>query len=158
MRTGIGYDIHRLVAGRALVLGGIRIDHPVGLAGHSDADVVIHALIDAMLGAAGLGDIGEHFPDSDPAYKDVDSGELLAKTVEMLERAGFTANNIDIIIMAEEPKLSGYKPRIRQRLAELVGIDAARINVKAKTAEGLGPVGESQGIAAWAAVTIVPKG
>jgi len=155
MRIGIGNDIHRLVAGRALVLGGIKLDSPVGLLGHSDADVVIHALIDAMLGAAGLGDIGDHFPDTDPAYQGIRSAELLTKTVEMIRTAGFTVNNIDIIIMAQEPKLGPHKRAMRQRLAEMTGLDPAQVNIKAKTAEGLGPVGERQAIAAWAAVTLV---
>jgi 2-C-methyl-D-erythritol 2,4-cyclodiphosphate synthase len=155
MRIGIGNDIHRLVAGRALVLGGIELDSPVGLLGHSDADVVIHALIDAMLGAAGLGDIGEHFPDTDPAYQGIRSTELLTKTVELIRTAGFTVNNIDIIIMAQEPKLGPHKRAMRQRLAEMIGLDPAQVNIKAKTAEGLGPVGQRQAIAAWAAVTLV---
>jgi 2-C-methyl-D-erythritol 2,4-cyclodiphosphate synthase len=155
MRIGIGNDIHRLVAGRALVLGGIELDSPVGLLGHSDADVVIHALIDAMLGAAGLGDIGEHFPDTDPAYQGIRSTELLTKTVELIRTAGFTVNNIDIIIMAQEPKLTPHKRAMRQRLAEMTGLDPTQVNIKAKTAEGLGPVGQRQAIAAWAAVTLV---
>jgi len=154
MRIGIGNDIHRLVAGRALVLGGIELASPVGLLGHSDADVVIHALIDAMLGAAGLGDIGEHFPDTDPTYQGIRSTELLTKTVELIRTAGFTVNNIDIIIMAQEPKLASHKRAMRQRLAEMTGLDLTQVNIKAKTAEGLGPVGERQAIAAWAAVTL----
>jgi len=154
MRTGIGYDVHRLVAGRALVLGGVRIDHRLGLLGHSDADVVIHAVIDALLGAAGLGDIGEHFPDDDPAYKDIESVKLLAKTVGMVQEAGFAVGNVDITVAAEQPKLSPYKALMREELARIMSIEPGQVNIKAKTAEGLGPVGEEQAIAAWAVATI----
>ena len=154
MRIGIGYDVHRLGPGRALILGGVRIEYDRCLVGHSDADVVIHALIDALLGAAGLGDIGEHFPDSDEAYRRADSAQLLARVVGMLKEHRFTVGNVDIIIMAERPKLTKYKPKMKARLAAILGIDGGLINVKAKTAEGLGPVGREEALAAWAAVTI----
>lgn len=156
MRSGIGYDIHRLTQGRPLILGGVTIDSALGLAGHSDADVLIHAIIDALLGAASMGDIGELFPDTDVAYKDADSTKLLSEVVNRLTQANFTINNVDTIIIAERPKLSSYKNRITQRLAELLKIDATRVNVKAKTAEGLGPIGEGAGIAAHAIATVLP--
>ncbi len=156
MRSGIGYDIHRLTQGRPLILGGVTIDSTLGLAGHSDADVLIHAIIDALLGAASMGDIGELFPDTDVAYKDADSTKLLSEVVNRLTQANFTINNVDTIIIAERPKLSSYKNRITQRLAELLKIDVSRVNVKAKTAEGLGPIGEGAGIAAHAIATVLP--
>jgi len=154
MRMGIGYDIHRLVPGRALILGGVRIDYPLGLLGHSDGDVLTHAVIDALLGAAGLGDIGEHFPDTDPAYKNADSGTLLANVINMVESGGFVINNIDTIIVAEKPTLGPYKREIEQRLAEVLKIDVAGVNVKAKTAEQIGPEGRAEAMAAWAVVSL----
>src|SRR5215471_18004467 len=135
MRVGIGHDTHRLVPGRPLILGGVRIDHPRGLAGHSDADVVLHALTDALLGAAGLGDIGDAFPDTDPAYRDCDSSIFVKETLTRLNRAGWRLVNMDVTIFAEEPKLGPIKVRIRHRLAELLGLDAGAVNVKAKTGE-----------------------
>jgi len=155
MRIGIGYDIHRLEEGRPLILGGVRVVHSHGLLGHSDADVLIHAVIDALLGAAGLGDIGEHFSDRDPAYAGADSAELLARVVAKVAAAGFRIGNVDTIIHAEQPKLSPHKSAIRERLAGILGIDPARVNVKAKTAEGLGPLGEGLAIAAWAVAILI---
>ncbi|MCH7813397.1 MAG: 2-C-methyl-D-erythritol 2,4-cyclodiphosphate synthase [Planctomycetes bacterium] len=156
-RVGIGYDIHRLVEGRRLVLGGVVIDYPLGLLGHSDGDVVLHAVTDALLGAAGLGDIGDLFPDTDPAYRDADSKKLLAQVMEKVARAGFVANNIDLIVHAEKPKLTEYKRAIAASIAELTGLQPDRVNVKAKTNEGLGPLGHADGIACTATASIVPS-
>lgn len=146
-RVGLGYDIHRLVEGRPLILGGITIDFPKGLLGHSDGDVVLHAITDALLGAAGLGDIGEHFPDTDPAYKDVDSVALLKDVLTKIHDADYRIINIDINIHAERPKLKPHKPAIRNRIANLLDLPPDRVNVKAKTNERLGPIGLEEGIA-----------
>ena len=154
VRFGIGYDVHRLVEGRKLILGNVEIDHHLGLLGHSDADVLIHAIIDAMLGAAGLGDIGQHFPDSDQKYKDINSAKLLISAKNLLDEQGYQIGNIDTIIIAQKPKLSPYIKKIRQRLAEILNIDEKFINVKAKTEEGLGFTGNEEGIAAYAVVSI----
>lgn len=153
-RIGIGYDIHRLAEGRRLVLGGVPIEHDLGLAGHSDADVVLHAVIDAMLGAAGLPDIGELYPDTDPAYENVDSKELMRDVVDRVRRAGFGVGNIDLIIHAEAPKLSQYKQPIAESIAQQVGVGADRVSVKAKTNEGLGPLGQSHAMACTAVVLL----
>ena len=155
MRVGIGYDIHRLVTDRRLVLGGVEIDHRKGLLGHSDGDVVLHAVIDAMLGAAGMGDIGELFPDTNPQYRDADSREFLTNVVKRVRDAGHRVGNIDIIIHAERPNLSDHKKRIAACIAELVGVSASDVNVKAKTNEGLGPVGTRDGIACTAIVALL---
>lgn len=154
LRVGIGHDTHRLAEGRPLILGGIRIDHPRGLVGHSDADVVLHAVADALLGAAGLGDIGEHYPDTDPQWKDLDSGRLLAEVVERVSRAGWRTINCDLVIHAQEPKLGPHKPSVRANLARLLGIDPACVNVKAKTGERVGPVGRAEAIVCEAVVLI----
>src|SRR6516225_10205847 len=135
MRVGIGHDTHRLVEGRPLLLGGIRVEHPRGLAGHSDADIVLHALTDALLGAAGLGDIGDAYPDTEPAFKDADSRFFLRETLARLNRAGYRVVNSDVIVFAQEPKLGPVKGRIRASLAELLGLEAGAVNVKAKTGE-----------------------
>ncbi len=148
MRIGMGYDIHRLVAGRKLVLGGIVIPFEKGLWGHSDADVLVHAVIDALLGAAGLGDIGQHFPDTAPEFKDISSLKLLTKTYEMISSKGFTVQNIDITIFAEAPKLLRYKAAMQKNIAQAIEIEQDRVNVKAKTFEGLGMVGKGEGMAA----------
>ena len=148
MRTGIGYDVHRLVAGRKLVLGGIDIPFEKGLMGHSDADVLVHAVCDALLGAAGLGDIGLHFPDTDPEYKDISSMTLLHQTSAMVRENGFSIRNIDTIVFAEAPKIGPYRERMQENLAAAVTIDPGCVNVKATTTEGLGIIGEGQGIAA----------
>ncbi len=154
MRVGIGHDTHRLEAGRPLILGGVRIEHERGLAGHSDADVVLHAVTDAMLGAAGLGDIGDAFPDTDPAYKDCDSSLFVRQTLARLNQAGWQLVNADVIIFAQEPKLGPAKALIRQRLAELLELDPAAVNVKAKTGEKVGAIGRAEAIACQAVVLI----
>ena len=154
-RVGIGYDIHRLVDGRPLILGGIEIDHPQGLLGHSDGDVVLHAVADALLGAAALPDIGDLFPDTDPAYKNADSRELLAEVVRKVAAAGYRPNNIDCIVHAERPKLSEFKDRMARSIAEAVGLEPGAVNVKAKTNEGLGALGSAEGIACTATASVV---
>lgn len=148
MRIGIGYDVHRLVAGRRLVLGGVPVPHEKGLLGHSDADVVAHAVCDALLGAAGLGDIGSHFPDSDPAYRDVDSLELLSRTCRMVRDRELEIINFDVTIQAERPKISPYREEMCRRLAGAAGIDTERVNIKATSTEGLGWTGRGEGIGA----------
>jgi 2-C-methyl-D-erythritol 2,4-cyclodiphosphate synthase len=154
MRVGIGHDTHRLVEGRPLILGGVRIDHTRGLAGHSDADVVLHAVTDALLGAAGLGDIGDAFPDTDPANKDADSRLFLDATLRRLNQAGWRLVNIDTTIFAQEPKLGPVKAAIRERLAELLNLPLDAVNVKAKTGEKVGHIGRAEAIACQAAVLI----
>lgn len=146
MRVGIGHDTHRLVEGRPLILGGVRIEHPRGLAGHSDADVVLHAVTDALLGAAGLGDIGDHYPDTDPAYRDCDSSVFVRDTVARLNRSGWRIVNLDVIIFAQAPKLGLVKSEIRRRVAQLAGIAVEDVNVKAKTGEGVGSIGRAEAI------------
>ncbi|MDA3793405.1 MAG: 2-C-methyl-D-erythritol 2,4-cyclodiphosphate synthase [Elusimicrobia bacterium] len=157
MRTGIGYDIHRLKSGRELVLGGQTIKYKKGLLGHSDADVVYHSLCDAILGAAALGDIGRHFPDTDPKYKDIDSGELLGKVKKLIENKKYEVNNIDITIVAEEPDLSGEIPYMIENIAEKLKLHKSDINIKATTNEGLGPEGEKRAISAMVVATIIPS-
>lgn len=157
LRTGIGHDTHRLVKGRLLRLGGITIPFDRGLDGHSDADVLIHAIIDALLGAAGLGDIGQHFPDTDTRNKDRDSVEFLIETVRILKANGFHILNVDTIVFAEKPKLGDHRYKIRDRLADLLQLDPDRINIKAKTGEQLGLVGREEGIVAEAIVLIEKK-
>ena len=146
VRVGIGHDTHRLAEGRPLILGGLRIDHPRGLVGHSDADVVCHAVADALLGAAGLGDIGEHYPGHRPQWRGLDSTKLLAEVVDRVEQAGWRPVNCDVIIHAQEPKLGPHKPAIRANLARLLGLDEGAVNVKAKTGEHVGPVGRQEAI------------
>lgn len=154
MRIGKGYDVHRLVPGRKLVLGGIIIPHEKGLLGHSDADVLLHAICDALLGAAGLGDIGQHFPDSDPAFKDICSLDLLSETVNKLKNKGFSIINLDATVFAEAPKLSPYKAEMREIIARTLRVEPERVNIKATTTEGLGFVGKGEGIAAECVVLI----
>jgi 2-C-methyl-D-erythritol 2,4-cyclodiphosphate synthase len=154
MTSGIGYDCHRLVAGRPLIIGGITIDHDRGLDGHSDADVLTHAIIDAMLGAAGLGDIGEHFPDTDPRYKGADSLALLAATIALLSGAGLRTVHVDATVIMERPKLSPHKQAIRERLAAALGLELGHLNVKATRGEGMGFVGREEGVATLAIVTV----
>lgn len=150
MRIGHGYDVHKLVTGRKLVLGGVEVSYEKGLLGHSDADVLTHAVIDALLGAAALGDIGKAFPDNDPAYQDISSLFLLDGVMEMLTEAGFSVWNVDATIIAQRPKLAAYIPDMRTALAAHLGIPEDRVNVKATTEEGLGFTGAGEGIAAHA--------
>jgi 2-C-methyl-D-erythritol 2,4-cyclodiphosphate synthase len=152
--TGIGWDVHRFVAGRPLVLGGVSVPSELGLDGHSDADVLTHAVIDALLGAAGLGDIGEHFPDTDPRWKDADSIELLRHVASLVSDAGFTVANVDATVMLERPKLLEHKPAMRAALADALGLHAERVNVKATRGEGMGFVGRVEGAAALAVATL----
>ncbi len=154
MRIGHGYDVHKLTPGRRLILGGVDIPYHEGLLGHSDADVLTHAVMDALLGAAGLGDIGRHFPDTDPAYAGADSLKLLERVMELLAEAGYTVGNVDATVLAQAPKLAPHIPQMRQNLARVMGVDPGRINVKATTEEGLGFTGAKEGIAAHAVALI----
>lgn len=154
MRIGHGYDVHRLTPGRALILGGVEIPCELGLDGHSDADVLIHAVMDALLGAAGLGDIGIHFPDTDPAYKGANSMKLLEKVGEMLKNAGYAVGNIDVTMIAQRPKLSPFIPKMRENIAAVLGLDPGQVNVKATTEEHLGFTGQGQGMACHAVCLI----
>jgi len=153
-RVGIGYDVHQLAAGRALVLGGVAIPAERGLLGHSDADVALHAIMDAILGAAALGDIGEHFPPSDPAYRGIDSRTLLARVRDLVAGAGWTVVNIDCTIVAERPKIMPHTPAMRAAIGETLGIAPDRIGIKATTNEGIGFIGREEGIAAMAVAAI----
>ena len=150
MRIGHGYDVHRLVEGRKLILGGVEVPHTLGLLGHSDADVLTHAVMDALLGAAGLGDIGRHFPDSDPAYAGADSLELLGRVMELLWARGWRVGNVDATILAQRPKLAPHIDQMRDNLAARLGLDRGAVNVKATTEEGLGFTGAGEGMAAHA--------
>jgi len=150
MRVGIGYDVHPFAKGRPLVLGGVPVGGEDGLSGHSDADAVLHAIIDALLGAAGLGDIGQHFPSEDPAYAGADSKELLRHVVGLLKGAGYQVENVDATVIAERPRLQGYLSRMRQTIAAVLEVEDARVSVKATTHEGLGAIGRGEGIAAMA--------
>ncbi len=155
MRIGMGYDVHRLESGRTLVLGGISIPFEKGLLGHSDADVLVHAICDALLGAAGLGDIGRHFPDTDPEYKDICSMILLDRTCEMVREKGFcTIENLDCVVFAREPRLSPYRAQMENSIAGALDIEPGRVNIKATTTEGLGMIGNGDGIAANAVILI----
>jgi 2-C-methyl-D-erythritol 2,4-cyclodiphosphate synthase len=154
VRSGLGYDSHRLVAGRPLVLGGVELTSDLGLHGHSDADVLTHAVIDALLGAAGLGDIGMHFPDSDERYRDADSIGLLRAAVALVRAAGFAIVNVDATVLMEEPKLGDARQRMRERLAEALSLDPADVNVKATSGEAIGFVGRREGVAALAIATL----
>lgn len=154
MRVGLGYDVHKLVKGRQLILGGVTIPFEKGLLGHSDADVLTHSVCDALLGAAGLGDIGVHFPDSDPKYKDISSIHLLHETFQMIRAKGFAIVNIDTVIFAESPKLSPYRQAIQTTLADALNLERQQINIKATTTEGLGTIGQGDGIAAMAVALI----
>lgn len=153
-RIGHGYDVHRLVEGRKLILGGVDIPWEKGLLGHSDADVLTHAVMDALLGAAGLGDIGKHFPDTDPAYTGADSLKLLEHVVGLLGERGFAVGNVDATILAQRPKLAPHIPLMRDNLAQVIGVDPGRVNVKATTEEGLGFTGSGEGMAAHAVALI----
>ena len=152
--TGIGWDSHRLVPGRPLILGGVTIPHPEGLAGHSDADVLTHAVIDALLGAAGLGDIGRHFPDTDPRYAGADSLGLLRTALGAVAQEGWAVAHVDATVVMERPKLAPHRDAIRDTLAGVLGLEPRRVNVKASTAEGMGFVGRGEGVAALAVATL----
>ena len=157
MRVGQGWDIHRLVAGRPLRLGGIDVPSERGLLGHSDGDVVLHAVTDAVLGALGAGDIGQHFPDSEPRWQGIDSAVMLRHVVQLAAERGYGVGNVDVTILAERPKLAPHALAMQQRLAELLGVGADQVGVKAKTMEGLGVIGGGEAIAALAVATVVPK-
>jgi 2-C-methyl-D-erythritol 2,4-cyclodiphosphate synthase len=148
MRVGIGYDIHRLVAGRPLILGGVPVVYEKGLLGHSDADVLVHAVCDALLGAAGLGDIGMHFPDTDPQFKDISSLKLLSESSRMVTAKGFRTVNLDCIVFAEAPKLGSRRDDMQAAIAKIMNIQPDQVNIKATTTEGLGVIGKGEGIAA----------
>ena len=155
MRVGMGYDVHKLVEGRDLILGGVKIDWEKGLLGHSDADVLLHAIMDALLGAAALGDIGKHFPDNDPAYKGADSLMLLGRVGEILSEEGYVIENIDSTIIAQKPKMAPHIEQMRKNIADTLGLDISRVNVKATTEEGLGFTGTGEGISAQAVALIM---
>ena len=154
MRIGIGYDVHRLVQGRSLVLGGVNIPFEKGLLGHSDADVLLHSLCDAILGALGEGDIGRHFPDDDPKYKDIPSLKLLMEVALIMKKKGFKVNNIDSTVVAERPKISNYIPKMKERIANALNTGPDTINIKATTTEELGFTGREEGISAFCAVSL----
>jgi 2-C-methyl-D-erythritol 2,4-cyclodiphosphate synthase len=154
MRVGLGYDAHRLVAGRPLILGGVEIPHALGLLGHSDADVLAHAIGDALLGAVGAGDLGTHFPDKDPAFKDISSLTLLARIVEIVRDRGFAPQNVDATIVAQEPRLAPHIPLMQANLAPILDLTTADINIKATTTELMGFTGRGEGIAAYAVVLV----
>jgi 2-C-methyl-D-erythritol 2,4-cyclodiphosphate synthase len=157
-RIGEGWDVHALVTGRPLVLGGITVPHTHGLDGHSDADALLHALTDALLGAAALGDIGRHFPDTDPAFKGADSARLLAEAARRVRTAGWDIGNLDATIIAQAPKLAAHIPAMCVRIAHVLGLEVSQVNVKAKTAEKMGPVGEGRAIEARAVALLVRRG
>ena len=157
MRVGFGYDVHPLVAGRKLILGGVEISHEKGLEGHSDADVLLHAVCDALLGAMGEGDIGKHFPNTDPRFRGISSLRLLKMVATKLSELELTVENLDTTVVAEEPRLGPHIPQMAKRIAETLKIPAQRVNIKATTSEGLGFVGEGKGIVAHAIVLLVPK-
>jgi 2-C-methyl-D-erythritol 2,4-cyclodiphosphate synthase len=156
-RIGFGYDAHRLIKGRPLIIGGVSVPYELGLEGHSDADVLIHSLMDAILGALGKGDIGMHFPDNDPAYKGIDSTLLLKKVMELVSRDGYAINNADNTIVAQRPKLAPHMQDMRNRLSRLLEVPPDRINIKATTTEGMGFCGRGEGIAAYSVVSLVKK-
>ncbi len=153
-RAGIGHDVHRFLLGRKLMLGGIEVPYTHGLDGHSDADVVLHAICDAILGAAGLGDIGEHFPNTDAKYKGASSAVFLKQVNKKVRDLGWSVENVDVMILAQEPKLQEYKPKMRSFIAHELGIDGAQVNIKAGTNEGMGFIGAKEGMAAYAVVLL----
>jgi 2-C-methyl-D-erythritol 2,4-cyclodiphosphate synthase len=154
MRVGMGYDVHRLVEGRSLILGGVNIPHSLGLLGHSDADVLLHAISDAILGAAALGDIGKHFPDTDDKYKNADSMELLKSVVDKIKHKNYKVGNVDATIVAQKPKLAPYIDKMRENIARTLDIDIDDVNIKATTEEKLGFTGREEGISAYAVALI----
>ncbi|MDE6088049.1 MAG: 2-C-methyl-D-erythritol 2,4-cyclodiphosphate synthase [Oscillospiraceae bacterium] len=155
IRIGHGYDVHRLVPERKLILGGVEIPHTLGLLGHSDADVLLHAISDALLGALALGDIGKHFPDTDPAYKNADSLELLKHVISLIEKQNYTLGNLDAIIIAQKPKLADYIPEMRRNIAQVCHADLSQISIKATTEERLGFTGEEKGISAHCVALLI---
>ena len=157
MKVGIGYDIHRLVEERKLFLGGVEIPYVKGLISHTDGDVVLHAIVDAILGALALGDIGQHFPDSDPAYKNMPSGDILQRVARLLAQKNFVIGNIDTSIIAEEPKIYPFKDKMVENIANILGVDRSKINIKATTNEGVGSIGKGDAIAAYAVATLESK-
>jgi 2-C-methyl-D-erythritol 2,4-cyclodiphosphate synthase len=157
IRIGFGYDAHRLIKGRLLILGGVQIPYDLGLEGHSDADVLIHSLMDAILGAMGKGDIGMHFPDSDQAYRGIDSTLLLIKVMELARQEGYAINNADNTIVAQRPKLAPFIQTMRDGLSNILGVSCDRINIKATTTEGMGFCGRGEGIASYSVVSLVKK-
>ncbi len=157
VRTGLGYDCHQLVEGRPLVLGGVTVPHSHGLLGHSDADVLTHAVIDALLGAAALGDIGTHFPDTDERYRGADSLELLRASMALLDEAGFTVVNVDATVVIEQPKLLPFREQMRRNLAAAMGVPVSRVNVKATRGEGMGFIGRLEGAATLAVATLAER-
>jgi 2-C-methyl-D-erythritol 2,4-cyclodiphosphate synthase len=157
MRIGFGYDVHRLVEGRKLVLGGVEIPHEKGLAGHSDADVLLHAICDGLLGAMGEGDIGKHFPDTDPQFRGISSLKLLRLVTAILAERSLRVENLDTMVIAEQPRIMPYIPSMRAEIAKAIKIAEEKVNIKATTSEGLGFVGEGEGIAAYAVVLLVPQ-
>jgi 2-C-methyl-D-erythritol 2,4-cyclodiphosphate synthase len=157
MRVGSGYDIHRLVEGRRLVVGGVVIPFDKGLSGHSDADVLLHAVCDALLGAGGLGDIGQHFPDTDPAFEGISSMELLSRTFRLVRAEGFFVNNVDATLLAEAPRLDEYRSAMQANIAGVLEMEHRNVNIKATTMEGLGAIGKGEAIAAMCVVTIGEK-
>ncbi|MBN2909246.1 2-C-methyl-D-erythritol 2,4-cyclodiphosphate synthase [Polycladomyces sp. WAk] len=157
IRIGQGFDVHQLVEGRPLIIGGVRIPHPLGLLGHSDADVLLHAITDAVLGALGEGDIGKHFPDTDPAFKDADSAVLLRDVWKLAKERGYALGNVDATIIAQAPKMAPHIPAMRERVATLLEADADRVNIKATTTERLGFTGRGEGIAAMAVVCLIAQ-
>jgi 2-C-methyl-D-erythritol 2,4-cyclodiphosphate synthase len=158
LRVGEGWDVHQLVAGRKLILGGVEVPHTTGLLGHSDADVLLHAITDALLGAAGLGDIGRHFPDTDARFRGADSAVLLAEAMRRVGAEGWRVGNLDTTVIAQAPKLAPHIPAMRERIAAVLGLAPAQVNVKAKTAEKLGPVGEGRAMEARAVVLLHRQG
>lgn len=158
IRTGLGYDVHRLVEGRRLIVGGVEIDHPVGLEGHSDADILAHAVTDALLGAIGAEDLGAHFPDTDPAFKDADSLELLGHAAALVREGGWKVMNVDATVVIEAPKLAPHRGAMRSNLAGALGIEPDRVNVKATRGEGMGFIGRCEGAAAMAVATVKSAG
>jgi 2-C-methyl-D-erythritol 2,4-cyclodiphosphate synthase len=157
LRTGIGFDVHAFADDRKLILGGIEIKHDKGLAGHSDADAVLHAITDALLGSLSLGDIGTHFPDDDPRYKNADSTVFLKRTNEFVRNRGFFVNNIDVVVMLQQPKISSYVQKMKEKISKILDIGSERISIKATTTEKLGFVGREEGISVMAVVTVVRK-
>ena len=157
LRTGIGFDVHAFVEGRNLILGGIEIKHDKGLAGHSDADALLHAITDALLGSLSLGDIGTHFPDDDPRYKNADSTVFLKKANELVRNRGYFINNVDTVVMLQKPKISTYAQKMKDKIAKILDVGSERISIKATTTEKLGFVGREEGISVMAVVTVVRK-